>query len=215
MVAYNLLKSFLSSHRAFQDSVAAQHGGSPQGQERQPTAREAERRIEREAIVELERLAANIGDDDSAKLDALVRELKEIGVGPGSDMRVVVFSERIPTLKWLAEVVPARLGFRAGTKLEESVTESKPWLAYGGAIQVMHGKASNEDEQKDIVSKFGLKTDPVRILFTGDVASEGVNLHQQCHQLIHYDLPWSLIRIEQRNGRMDRYRTSKAPSSGP
>ncbi|CAM5602188.1 hypothetical protein SMICM304S_07264 [Streptomyces microflavus] len=126
-------------------------------------------------------------------------------------MRVVVFSERIPTLKWLAEVVPARLGFRAGTKLEESVTESKPWLAYGGAIQVMHGEASNEDEQKDIVSKFGLKTDPVRILFTGDVASEGVNLHQQCHQLIHYDLPWSLIRIEQRNGRIDRYGQSKAP----
>ncbi|CAM5576808.1 hypothetical protein SBADM41S_04928 [Streptomyces badius] len=38
------------------------------------------------------------------------------------------------------------------------MTESKPWLAYGGAIQVMHGEASNEDEQKDIVSKFGLKT---------------------------------------------------------
>ncbi|CAM5576772.1 hypothetical protein SBADM41S_04927 [Streptomyces badius] len=118
MVAYNLLKSFLSSHRAFQDSVAARRKvlGAPlkvrRGQD--PTAREAERRIEREAIVELERLAANIGDDDSAKLDALVRELKEIGVGPGSDIQVVVFSERIPTLKWLAEVVPARLGFRAG-----------------------------------------------------------------------------------------------------
>ncbi|WP_411089791.1 SNF2-related protein [Streptomyces sp. 061-3] len=215
MVAYNLLKSFLSSHRAFQDSVAARRKvlEAPlkvrRGQD--PAAREAERRIEREAIVDLERLAADISDDDSAKLDALVRKLKEIGVGPGSDMRVVVFSERIPTLKWLAEVVPSRLGFRAGTKLEESVAESKPWLAYGGAVQVMHGEASNEDEQKDIVSKFGLKTDPVRILFTGDVASEGVNLHQQCHQLIHYDLPWSLIRIEQRNGRIDRYGQSKAP----
>lgn len=49
------------------------------------------------------------------------------------------------------------------------------------------------------------------MLVTGDVASEGVNLHQQCHELIHFDIPWSLIRIEQRNGRTDRYGQRHSP----
>ncbi|MGW0971581.1 C-terminal helicase domain-containing protein [Streptomyces sp. NPDC002516] len=75
----------------------------------------------------------------------------------------------------------------------------------------MHGDATGDDEQQRIVEDFGLRTAPVRLLFTGDVASEGVNLHQQCHELIHYDLPWSLIRIEQRNGRIDRYGQKQSP----
>src|SRR5690606_9754881 len=52
---------------------------------------------------------------------------------------------------------------------------------------------------------------PLRILVTGDVASEGVNLHAQCHDLVHFDIPWSLIRIEQRNGRIDRYGQTVPP----
>ncbi|MGW4287383.1 SNF2-related protein [Streptomyces sp. NPDC004673] len=215
MVAYNLLKAFLSSHRAFQDSVATRTKTldkplkGRKGQD--PVQLEAARQIERKAIVDLARLAGDLGDDDSCKLEALVEALKEIGVGPGSDTRVVVFSERVPTLKWLAETVPARLGFREVKELEPAERESRPWKAYGGAVEVMHGDATGEDEQQRIVENFGLRTAPVRLLFTGDVASEGVNLHQQCHQLIHYDLPWSLIRIEQRNGRIDRYGQKEKP----
>ena len=67
----------------------------------------------------------------------------------------------------------------------------------------MHGDVTSDDDQQSIIERFGLRSRPVRLLFTGDIASEGVNLHQQCHLLVHYDLPWSLIRIEQRNGRID------------
>lgn len=215
MVAYNLLKAFLSSHRAFQVSVAARTKilekplKGRKGQD--PAQLEAARQVERKAIVDLARLADDLGDDDSSKLEALVKALQDIGVGPGSDTRVVVFSERIPTLKWLAETVPARLGFPRTAKLEQAEEDSKPWKAYGGVVEVMHGDATGEEEQQRIVEEFGLATKPVRLLFTGDVASEGVNLHQQCNELIHYDLPWSLIRIEQRNGRIDRYGQKKSP----
>lgn len=219
LVPYRLLKSFLSSHKALLETIKTRIGNldnpppdKSNGTKRQtrtedPAVREAARKVERAALVDLKDLAEQIQDQDSAKLAALVDELRAMGVGRGSDTRVVVFSESIPTLKWLAATVPAALGFMLAT----SPDEKKPWLGYSGAVQVMHGDATTDQDQQDIVEKFGLRDDPVRILFTGDVASEGVNLHQQCHLLIHYDLPWSLIRIEQRNGRIDRYGQEHRP----
>ncbi len=66
-------------------------------------------------MARLGKLAGAMTDADSAKLARLVTLLREIGVGPRSYRRVVVFSERIATLKWLAEVVPPLLGFTDGS----------------------------------------------------------------------------------------------------
>lgn len=135
-------------------------------------------------------------EDDSARFTALVDQLKAIGVDPRSDTRVVVFSERVQTLGWLRTVLPAALGFRGKAASE--------------AVRLMHGGLSDE-QQMQCVEDFGLADTAVRVLLTGDVASEGVNLHRQCHQLVHYDVPWSLIRIKQRNGRIDRYGQAHRP----
>ena len=51
----------------------------------------------------------------------------------------------------------------------------------------------------------------VRVLLCSDVASEGINLHFHCHRLIHFDMPWSLMVFQQRNGRVDRYGQPRTP----
>ncbi|MBT2528843.1 DEAD/DEAH box helicase [Streptomyces sp. ISL-99] len=187
---YTLLKSFLSSHVALKATVEARIKTLEKKDAPTATAPELA------ALHRLRELTADMSESDSAKFAALVHQLKAIGVGPRSETRVVVFSERVQTLEWLRAAVPVALGFK-GKALQE-------------AARVMHGGLSDE-QQMQCVEDFGLADAPVRMLFTGDVASEGVNLHRQCHQLVHYDVPWSLIRIEQRNGRIDRYGQAHPP----
>jgi superfamily II DNA or RNA helicase len=43
----------------------------------------------------------------------------------------------------------------------------------------------------------------IRVLIATDVLSEGQNL-QDCHIVVNYDLPWAIIRLIQRAGRVDR-----------
>ena len=106
--------------------------------------------------------------------------------------RLVIFSERIETLHWLQENLPKAVGL-------------KPYQ-----IQILHG-GMTDAEQQDIVDRFGRKADPVMVLLCSDVASEGLNLHYYCHRLIHFDLPWSLMVFQQRNGRVDRYGQNRQP----
>lgn len=47
------------------------------------------------------------------------------------------------------------------------------------------------------------KSDELRVLITTDVLSEGQNL-QDAHIVLNYDLPWAIIRLIQRAGRVDR-----------
>ncbi|MFJ9841637.1 DEAD/DEAH box helicase [Kitasatospora sp. NPDC101155] len=187
---YTLLKSFLSSHAALAETIGnriARIDEKPQG-----------RQAERDALVALGAVAEEVRTEESAKFQRLVAELGALDVRPGSDTRVVIFSERRKTLQLLQDSLPAALGFApAGEK-------------GGGAVRQLHGGLS-DDEQQRTVKDFGLADSDLRVLLTGDIAAEGVNLHRQCHQMIHYDLPWSLITIEQRNGRIDRYGQQHSP----
>lgn len=49
------------------------------------------------------------------------------------------------------------------------------------------------------------------VLVSTDAAAEGLNLHQRCHHLVHVELPFNPNRLEQRNGRIDRYGQTHDP----
>lgn len=180
---WTLFKAFLSSPRALRESIRRRV---------KTLGARADGAAEVAALRRLDELAEAAQRRGAAKLDALLEHLADIGVGKGSEVRVVVFSERIQTLEWLRDELRRRL------RLPER------------AVELLHAQLNDRDVQQ-VVEDFALETSPLRILLASDMASEGLNLHRQCHQLVHYDLPWSFIRIQQRNGRIDRYLQEHEP----
>ena len=51
----------------------------------------------------------------------------------------------------------------------------------------------------------------MRILLATDAASEGIDLHEHCHRLVNYDIPFNPNKLEQRIGRIDRYGQPATP----
>ena len=154
------------------------------------------RRTEIASLTALRDSLVRIGPADYSKYQALLD-----GIQGGQPFnwrptettdRLVIFTERIATLNWLNE--------RLATDLMH-----KP-----GQIETLHGGMSDVEQQR-VVEDFGNTQRPVRLLLCSDVASEGINLHYQCHRLIHFDMPWSLMVFQQRNGRVDRYGQTATP----
>jgi superfamily II DNA or RNA helicase len=71
-----------------------------------------------------------------------------------------------------------------------------------GEVLTMTGD-DNESSRRRTTDRF--RTEEALILLSTDAAAEGLNLHQRCHHLIHLELPFNPNRLEQRNGRIDRY----------
>ncbi|WP_455269283.1 SNF2-related protein [Rhizobium herbae] len=146
----------------------------------------------------LENLASSLRKIDEAEFSkyqnllAMLKEMKWTGMDKRD--RLVIFSERIRTVSWLEERLKADLG----------LSDDMVGRIDGGSID------ADENTQK-VLEDFGQENKPIRILIASDMASEGLNLHFQSHRLIHFDLPWSLLRFQQRNGRIDRYGQDRPP----
>lgn len=131
-----------------------------------------------------------------SKAEAFIAWLKAI-VKPGgkwSDERVIIFTEYRATQNWLNTLLAAE-----GLSGAEGLSEGERLLTlYGGM----------DDEQRERV-KAAFQASPqqsaVRILLATDAASEGIDLQNYCHRLVHFEIPWNPNRMEQRNGRVDRH----------
>jgi superfamily II DNA or RNA helicase len=101
--------------------------------------------------------------------------------------RVIVFTEYRDTQRWLHERLIGA-GYPAN-----------------GIAQLYGGQDEAEREHIKAVFQDDLGLDPLRILLATDAASEGINLQNHCHRLLHWEIPWNPNRLEQRNGRIDRH----------
>ena len=106
-----------------------------------------------------------------------------------SDERLVVFTEYKTTLDYVAR------------RLREHYGDERVLTLFGA------GGPGGLDEsgREQVKAAFNDPVSAVRILVATDAASEGLNLHRTARYLLHYDCPWNPSRLEQRNGRLDRY----------
>ena len=69
-----------------------------------------------------------------------------------------------------------------------------------GVVQI-NGSMSLDEKRKSIATF----NEHARFIVSTEAGGEGINLHENCHILVNYDLPWNPTRLVQRSGRLYRY----------
>ncbi len=98
----------------------------------------------------------------------------------------IVWCRYIPTSDYVAQELQRRLKDRFPDIRAISITGAMP-----------------EDERRIRVEELSRHTP--RVLVATDCLSEGINLQEHFTAVIHYDLPWNPNKLEQREGRVDRF----------
>jgi len=148
---------------------------------------EKRKKSELRALKEIQSFLKKIEDHDP-KIEALIEELKIISSSSITHNhlgveKVIIFTEYRDTL----EAIRKRL-------------DREPELA--GSYVVLTGGLTRNQRLK---RQDEFARPDTRILLATDAASEGLNLQYNCRRVIHFELPWNPNRLEQRNGRVDRY----------
>jgi superfamily II DNA or RNA helicase len=141
--------------------------------------RSQDRRAELEAatgvIAQLE--YALTSKDDPSKWRATTEIMATHGIAPGQG-QLLVFTEFTDTAAWLADL------FRGA----------------GFSTEVLDGDV-DQPARDELQNRFLLGS--FQVLVSTDAGGEGIDL-QSAHVMIDWDIPWSLVRLEQRAGRLHR-----------
>lgn len=131
-------------------------------------------------------------------------------------------------LSQLAQMAERLRGSEADAKLQQATTIARDLLREGFApilwcryiataeyvaerlrahlpdaqVVCVTGRMSDDEREAKIAE---IAPDRPRVLVATDCLSEGVNLQALFNAVIHYDLPWNPNRLEQREGRVDRF----------
>ncbi len=138
---------------------------------------------ERRRLRDFARQAGALRGDQDAKLVVTAEKVAEL---LAAGYHPIVYCRYIAT----AEYVTAELKRRLQPRWPDVHL-----IAVTGAL--------SEDERQMRVAE--LAQSPARVLVATDCLSEGINLQEGFDAVLHYDLPWNPNRLEQREGRVDRY----------
>lgn len=128
----------------------------------------------------------HIKDSDT---DEKVRQaLNVVRFSLNSGMNPIIFCQYIQTAEYVGEYISKHL---AADKKTKKVV-----------VGTITSRLSDEERKMKIDL---LAQEDRHVLVCTDCLSEGVNLQQGFEAVIHYDLPWNPNRMEQRNGRIDRF----------
>jgi len=186
LFSIGLFKAYLSSPEACLETIENRIKKIEEGDEEQSSS-----------LLQLEEAKALVekiikGEADS-KFNRLLKYLEELNwKGRSSDQRIIIFAERIKTLEKLYN------------KLKEKFDlDEKAIIKFDGSL--------SDVDQQNIIDDFGKEDSDIRLFLTSDAGSQGVNLHFFCNVMFNYDVPWSIITLDQRNGRIDRYGQKNTP----
>jgi superfamily II DNA or RNA helicase len=87
------------------------------------------------------------------------------------------------------------------TEYRDSLLAIAGALAAPRRIALLHGGLAGSEQRRALQTFLHGDAD---VLLATDVASQGLNLQHRARWVVHFDLPWTPMRLEQRVGRVDR-----------